>query len=108
MEDTKILDHVIPGEVTQTSPTDRAYWFVLCPCGEAHSRTVTQYWEDGEPPYDEPKVVTHHCFVCMEQGIHYRISPSPPYGVIRQIVFRKPSPNTPQDVESAEDYVPPF
>lgn len=107
MTDTKFI--LVPGLVDQPAPltTQREYWYLRCPaCGEAHERTVTQYWSDALGSDEVSGIVTRHCFICAEHGIHYRIDPKFPFAITHEIKYR------PEKVERHDDegdkYEPPF
>lgn len=95
-----------PGRADQPSPltTQREYWLLKCPaCGEAHERTVTQYWVDAQTSDEVSKMVTKHCFICAEHGIHYQIDPNFPFGIVKEIQYR-PSYN--KSREGDDDVIP--
>lgn len=108
MTDTFVI---VPGEVNDLAllPTDREYWYLKCPaCGEAHERTITQYWVDADTPDEVSRDVTKHCFICAEYGIHYQINPLPPFGILREIRYRPPKIEKVEEGEGHEDYREPF
>lgn len=85
---------IVPGETPELPDTDPARWLALCTCGEVHSITFTKYWDEGD---DQP--TEHWCFVCPEQGLHFRLEAHAPYTVTKTVTYRIQSNVTPSKLD---------
>lgn len=82
-------EYITPGQETtawsdEVDEIDRAYWYILCPCGQVHERTVTKYWDEGSDGFNH-KIVETHCFHCDKTGKHYRVERRAPFKILGEI-----------------------
>jgi len=90
------IRNIVPGKTDLlVPPSDRAYWFFVCPsCGQEHERNVSQWWDD-----ENGEVIRHDCFVCVLSGVHFTVSKDPPYAITRSVNYRPTASDLPSDEE---------